>query len=232
MQASFADKTVRDISAMHPDTYRIFHKYGIDFCCGGKKLLSKACEERHIALDEVVFDLEALQAQTPENENFMEKSQKDLIEHIVSTHHRYLYDDLPRIIQLAEKVAGRHGDRDPHLVELRDLMFKVGPDLIIHMEKEENAIFPLIVELEEKEKLDGIIHKMPLMVIEHEHEEIGRDLDKVVELTDNFQITPKMCGSYQALYHGLKKLNDDVRMHIHKENNILFARMGKTVVID
>jgi len=223
---SFAHQTVRDISAMHPETYKVFHKHGINFCCGGKKPLAEACEENNVPLEKVVAELEAVCQTIPDTENWLEKSQSDLIDHIVATHHAYLYDELPRLGLLAEKVANRHGDRDLHLSELRDLVLKIGSDLLSHIEKEEMSIFPVIREQESHSLAHGFVHKTPMQVVEFEHQLTSHDLDHLVEITDNFAILPNMCGSYQALYHGLKELNDTVRLHIHKENNILFARMA------
>ena len=224
---SFAHQTVRDISALHPQTYKVFQKHGINFCCGGTKPLALACAENNVPLEHVVAELEAVCQTSPDTENWAEKSQSELMDHLVATHHAYLYDELPRLSQLAERVANRHGDRDPHLPELRDLVLKIGSDLLSHMEKEETTLFPVIREQEAHTLKHGFAHKTPLQVAAFEHKLTNHDLDHLVELTENFAIKPNMCGSYQALYHGLKELNDTVRLQIHKENSILFARMAE-----
>jgi regulator of cell morphogenesis and NO signaling len=51
-------KTVREIALENPATIRVFEKYGIDYCCGGRKPLSEACEARQIEVDEVIAALE------------------------------------------------------------------------------------------------------------------------------------------------------------------------------
>ncbi len=53
-----ATQTVRDIALENPATIRVFEKFGIDYCCGGRKPLTEACEANSLAVDEVIAALE------------------------------------------------------------------------------------------------------------------------------------------------------------------------------
>ena len=60
--------------------------------------------------------------------------------------------------------------------------------------------------------------------MENEHEDAGQALVKMRELTDQYRAPQGACNSWLALLDGLEKLDKDLRIHIHKENSILFPR--------
>lgn len=218
------NKTVREIAGQHADSYKIFHKYGIDFCCGGKRLLSEVCEEKGIELSAIANDFTALEETPSDQKDWNTETLENLINHIVDTHHQYLRDDLPRLFHLTQKVASRHGERDAHLYKVLEIFVSMANELLAHIEKEERVLFPMIVEMEKTGDISTQI-LMPILDMEAEHEEVGKVLEELDRLTESYAIKPNMCASYQALYVGLKQLEEDLKLHIHKENNILFPRV-------
>jgi regulator of cell morphogenesis and NO signaling len=218
------NKTVREIAGQHADSYKIFHKYGIDFCCGGKRLLSDVCEEKGIELSAIANDFVALEETQSDQKDWNTETLENLINHIVDTHHQYLRDDLPRLLHLTQKVASRHGERDSHLYKVLEIFVSMANELLAHIEKEERVLFPMIVEMEKTGDFSPQI-LMPILAMESEHEEVGKALEELDSLTEKYVIKPNMCTSYQALYVGLKQLEEDLKLHTHKENNILFRRV-------
>lgn len=224
--ATIQNKTVREIAGQHADSYKIFHKYGIDFCCGGKRLLSDVCEEKGIEISDIANDFVALEETPSDQKNWNTETLENLINHIVDTHHQYLRDDLPRLFHLTQKVASRHGERDTHLYKVLEVYVSMANELLAHIEKEERVLFPMIIEMEKAGDISSQI-MMPILAMEAEHEEAGAALEELNRLTESYAIKPNMCASYQALYVGLKQLEKDLKLHIHKENNILFPRVQK-----
>lgn len=218
------NKTVREIAGQHADSYKIFHKYGIDFCCGGKRLLSEVCEEKGIELSEIANDFVALEKTPSDQKDWNIETLENLINHIVDTHHQYLRDDLPRLFHLTQKVTSRHGERDTHLYKVLEIFVSMANELLAHIEKEERVLFPMIIEMEKTGDISPQI-MMPILAMEAEHEEVGKALEELDRLTEHYTLKPNMCASYQALYVGLKQLEEDLKLHIHKENNILFPRV-------
>jgi regulator of cell morphogenesis and NO signaling len=53
MAIEIGGKTVRDVVLEIPAAARIFEDLGIDYCCGGEKLLIQACSEAKISLEDV-----------------------------------------------------------------------------------------------------------------------------------------------------------------------------------
>jgi regulator of cell morphogenesis and NO signaling len=218
------NKTVREIAGQHADSYKIFHKYGIDFCCGGKRLLSEVCEEKGIELSAIANDFTALEETPSGQKDWNTETLENLINHIVDTHHQYLRDDLPRLFHLTQKVASRHGEKDTHLYKVLEIFVSMANELLAHIEKEERVLFPMIIEMEKTGDISPQI-LMPILAMEAEHEDVGKALEELGALTESYVIKPNMCASYQALYVGLKQLEEDLKLHIHKENNILFPRL-------
>ena len=112
---------------------------------------------------------------------------------------------------------------------LRDVFAALQNELYSHMMKEERVLFPIIRQLEEA-RAQGLksiqFHcgsvNNPIQVMEHEHADAGAALSRMRELTGDFQPPDDACETYCALLSGLRDLETDLHLHIHKENNFLF----------
>jgi regulator of cell morphogenesis and NO signaling len=63
--------------------------------------------------------------------------------------------------------------------------------------------------------------------MEHEHEEVGRNLEKIRTLTNNYALPEDACASYKLFFKMLEEFESDLFIHIHLENNILFPKALK-----
>lgn len=230
-----AARTVRELAVEIPSATRIFEQLGIDYCCGGGKSLNEACAQAGISVDQVLSTLEqgsALsQAATRELPDFRQSSLKELIDHILTKHHVYVRQELPRIQQLLAKVVAVHGPNHPELAVTQQLFAQVSAELSSHMMKEEMVLFPYIAELESAtnsgrrapQPAFGTI-KNPVRMMEMEHEEAGNALQQIASETSQYTPPEDACFSYKTLYSALKEFEADLHQHIHLENNILFPR--------
>jgi regulator of cell morphogenesis and NO signaling len=208
---------------------RVFEQLGIDYCCGGKTPLAKACAEQGLDLSKVLRELNGADAPTGEEPpvDWTQATLADLIDDIVTMHHTYLRRALPRLANLAAKVAIAHWERRPELLRVHELLEGLRDDLLVHMSKEEMILFPLIQRLEAGEPVWGIFAGDlggPIEVIEHEHTRCAAMLHEMRRITRNYGPPPDACPSYHALLAGLAELEADLHRHVHKENNILFPR--------
>jgi regulator of cell morphogenesis and NO signaling len=147
-----------------------------------------------------------------------------LAAHIVSRHHVYTRGELARLLPLAEKVLRAHGARRPELARVRELLTELEHDLLPHMVKEEQVLFPYISRLAAGDHARppfGSIDN-PLRVMRTEHERVGDLLRELALISDGYRPPAEACASYGALYAGLKELQEDLHQHIHLENNVLF----------
>jgi regulator of cell morphogenesis and NO signaling len=224
-----ASSTVGQLVTDRPRRARVFERFGIDYCCGGKRPLAQACVEQGLNLDEVLTalaDSAQVASDEPETE-WSSVSMTDLANHIVATHHAYLREALPRLAGLFDKVITAHAERHPDLRELRqafdDLVNELGP----HMQKEELVLFPMVRELDRAERAPsfhcGSVNN-PIHAMEHEHDNAGAALARMRALTHGYTPPEDACNTYRALLDSLDELERDMHTHIHKENNILFPR--------
>jgi regulator of cell morphogenesis and NO signaling len=228
-----AGETVGEIAAKDLRKAEVFKKYGIDFCCGGKKTLKQACAEANIDAAPVEAALEASNSATAQgNSNDYNRWQADfLADYIYNQHHIYYYEEGPVISDLADKVAARHGHHFTELYEVRELYKELQGELHSHFIKEEKVLFPFIKaiikakrtgDFSEVEAFPSV--KEPVQMMEMEHEGAGEILLQLRKTTNNYRLPEDACNSFSLLYKKLEALEADLHQHIHLENNILFPK--------
>lgn len=228
MELSYSHKTVGGIVAERPSTSRVFERYGIDYCCGGKRPLHEACAEKAIDLDAVLCELDCEAVSTDAGQiQWAEAPLSQLVTHIVDTHHAYLREALPRLSFLTAKVRDAHGSRHPELAELVEVFTAFREEMESHALKEERILFPYIEQLEQAETLP-VFHcgsvQNPIRQMEKEHDEAGAALETMRALTNGYTPPQGACNTYRAMLHALAELEGDMHRHVHKENSILFPR--------
>jgi len=229
----FLTKTVREIALEAPKTTRVFEEYKIDYCCHGDTPFRDACQRIGADPDVVMHKIDDLLEadDISESVRHTERSLTDLVDHLLSTHHVYTKNEIENLTPLMAKVATRHGEHYPYLLELKSTFQQICDDLGPHMMKEEMVLFPYIVELERKHALQisgrgaafGTVSN-PVRMMQIEHEEVGELLARMRELTSDYSLPEGACPSFTALYHRLGDFEKDLHQHIHLENNLLFPR--------
>jgi regulator of cell morphogenesis and NO signaling len=219
-----SDTTVGQIATEHPLATRVFHRHGIDFCCGGGKPLKDACEARDLDTDTVIAELhKELESSTTPEERWDQATLDELIDHILVTYHEPLFEELPRLETMAGKVLEVHGDKDPDtLSELNSLCVDLRAELKNHMTKEEQILFPMI------RSGQGAMASGPVAVMLQEHDSAANALRRFRKLTNDYEVPAEACNTWRALWHGLAALEEALHQHIHLENNILFPRALKS----
>src|SRR5262249_45057999 len=140
--------------------------------------------------------------------------------------------EIDRLEKLFEKVCSRHGARHPELFEAQRVFSQLRQDLIPHMLKEEQALFPYIARMEEAVNENralpaaffGTVRKPGRRMMMMEHDTAGDLLKQLCNVTKGYTAPPDGCVSFQTLYQALVALEADLHQHIHLENNILFPR--------
>lgn len=210
-------------------TASIFKSNNIDFCCGGKKSLAEACLERGVDQDKVIVELQELAA-TPPNAAQDYRSWKTdfLCDYIVNTHHRYVLKTLPELVLYTRKIADVHGANHPELIEVAALFSKINVELLQHLKKEEEVLFPAIKHVlthNDHESKNTIVTEITRMAGEHEF--AGGAMDAINTLTNNYTLPEDSCGTYQVAFKLLEQFEDDLHIHVHLENNILYPNALK-----
>lgn len=224
-------ETLGEIASKDLRKAEVFKKLGLDFCCGGKKSLEDACSEMGLDVDIVKTELENVsQTQsTAPSHDFSSWPLSFLSDYIVNVHHSYVTQNMPVLLDLSQKVAEHHGASNPELKKVYDKVDEMFCELKVHLKKEENILFPYIKQLENANgspvaKAFASVQQ-PVSVMEHDHDIVGNLAKEIRELTNNYSLPATACNSYALLYKKLEEFEDDLHVHIHLENNILFPKV-------
>jgi regulator of cell morphogenesis and NO signaling len=217
------DMTLAEIVNHTPGAARVLERFGLDYCCGGRHLLTDACTAAGVDPAQVLAEVSAA-PQTDEG-TWTTMTPAELVDHLEATHHAYLHTELPRLDALAAKVARVLGARHPELAAIRDTFLELRDDLEPHLAKEERVLFPMIRTLATATEAPtfhcGSLRN-PISRMLLEHDRAGELLATLRHATGGYAPPDDGCASYRALYAGLAELEADTHLHVHKENNILF----------
>jgi len=226
--------TVRDIALEQPQATRVFEKLKIDYCCGGDQTLGEACAGIGVevaSLERMLDEARPNDFEVDVSIDFQKLTLRELIDHILDKHHVYTKDEMLRLEPLMAKVISVHGGNHSELSEMGALFQQICADLRPHMFKEEQVLFPYVLEMErsvlEKRPAPfapfGTV-KNPVRMMMMEHDTVGDLLRELRASSSNYTVPADGCISYQTLYQALETFEQDLHQHIHLENNILFPR--------
>lgn len=199
-----------------PAASRVFMRHHLDFCCSGARSLREACQEAGLDVGQVIVELRNEQPPI-DTRDWTHAAPAELIEHIVRSYHEPHREELPRLRSMAERVFDVHRERDPdRLGRIAELTRDLEAELVQHMAKEEQILFPWIVARRRPAP------RMPIVVMIKEHDDAGRLLHELRNLTDDFTPPAGACATWRALWLGLAEFSTQLQQHIHLENNVLF----------
>jgi regulator of cell morphogenesis and NO signaling len=223
---NYSELTIGAIVAADFRAAAIFKNAGIDFCCGGKKTLESACKEKSVSKEVVEKQLSDLGKEpVNQNQNFKEWEPGFLGDYIVNTHHKYVLKTLPDLVHYTQKIAAVHGSNHPELIEVAALFGKIKEELLQHLRNEEDVLFPSI-----KKVLSGgndearAIIASEISRMSGEHEFAGGAMDRIRELTSDYSLPEDACNTYIVAFRLLGQFEDDLHIHVHLENNILYPK--------
>ena len=226
-QTKIGDIVTQDFRAAE-----VFKKAGIDFCCGGSQSLEAACRDKKLDVAEIESELEKLENSEPgSSHKFNEWKLDFLCDYIVNTHHQTVMKLLPELTFYTQKIAEVHGDNHPELPEIANLFAQVDTELRQHLCNEEEVLFPAIREVLKTNSAESkatIISEITRMTGEHEFE--GGAMDKINELSHSYAVPDDGCNTYRVAYKLLEQFEDDLHIHVHLENNILYPKAMKLSV--
>lgn len=225
------DQVIGELVADDYRTASVFKKYGIDFCCQGNRTIDDACVQKNINTHDVLNDLDKI-SQTPETATDYKSWPIDLLaDYIEKKHHRYVEEKILEIKPYLEKICAVHGGRHPELFKIQEQFNASAGELAAHMKKEEFILFPFVRKMM-KVKHEGL--KMtaphfgtiqnPVAMMMDEHSVEGDRFSKIGDLSNNYTPPSDGCNTYKVTFALLKEFEQDLHLHIHLENNILFPK--------
>lgn len=198
--------TLAEIVNLHPPLARELEGRRLDYCCGGAATLSDACTAKGLDVATVIDELVGAATDEP-SDAWLTMSITELVDHLEATHHDYLWNELPRLAALTEKVVSVHSGRHPELAQISTCFNAIRADLEPHLTKEERVLFPMIRELDsvvaaEDSTVAPSFHcgsiQNPISVMLTEHDAVGALLRRLSELTGGYQVPDDGCASPRA----------------------------------
>ncbi|MEH7181225.1 iron-sulfur cluster repair di-iron protein [Neobacillus vireti] len=219
---------VKDIVNELPKTSDVFKKFRIDFCCGGNIPLSQAIAENGVNEGALLEELRVIFEKNSSTETDLEvwtKSDSNtIIDHVINHYHRTSEEEISLLSPYVTKVSRVHGDNHPELLKVNELFYEFKKELIEHMTKEEEIVFPLIKQLSDGTVEDREEAINMIVELEKEHDHAGEILRQIRAVTSDYTLPLDACGTYRLVYKRLEELEGLTFMHVHLENNILFPR--------
>ena len=229
---STTEKTIGEMVADDYRTAAVFTSFGIDFCCKGNRTLDEVCESNKIAPEQLLQELQAAIVQQGGTATNYQSWPIDLLaDYIEKTHHRYVAEKMPVLVQYLQKLCKVHGQRHPELFEIAEEFMQSANELANHMKKEEMILFPYVRQLAvaktSGEKAGrpafGTVQN-PIRMMMDEHSAEGERFARISELSGQYTAPADGCTTYRVAFDMLKEFEQDLHLHIHLENNILFPK--------
>jgi regulator of cell morphogenesis and NO signaling len=230
---NFNEKTkVKDIALSNPAARQILEDAGLDYCCGGGKSLHEACLHAGVPAEEIVNRLRGNSKHVnPDEANWTSAPLGDLTRHIRERHHRYVREAIERVQPLLGKVVAKHGKNHSELTDIQRLFAEVAREMFMHMQKEEQILFPYVDALEKANSAHGSVEppffqtvRNPIHAMMKDHDAAGELVKQIRRASSEYTAPADACTSYKALYQDLREFEADLHQHVHLENNILFPR--------
>ena len=226
------NQIIGELVAKDYRTASVFKKYGIDFCCQGNRTIDEACQKKNIDSKSVVNDLDAIIQAQGENATDYKSWPLDLLaDYIEKKHHRYVVEKTAEILPYLDKICRVHGERHPELFEINEHFNKTAGELAMHMKKEELILFPFVRKLAQAKQEGSKVVAPPFGTVQNpieammqEHTNEGDRFRKIEELSNNYTPPQDACNTYGVTLGLLKEFEQDLHLHIHLENNILFPK--------
>jgi regulator of cell morphogenesis and NO signaling len=226
-------QSIREIVTQYPSSARVFHRFDIDLCLQADLSLEGACQELQLSVDQVLEKLTDSEAQERGGmaSDPATLSLARLVQHIVRIHHLCVRQELPRLAEMAMKLAATRGDRAPELTKVAELIEQLRGEIYTHIQKEEQVLFPFISQMDQESIVAyppshtcfrSVTH--PIFIMEQEHESADHIVAELIRLTNHFEPPSWACATHIALFSGLREFEADLKQHVHLENDVLFPR--------
>lgn len=225
------DSLLGDLVTTDVRRAKVMEGLGLDYCCGGQQTLGDASQAAGLDLEAVtqaltLADAEPGTAPTPATPSDL----ATLGHEIIDTHHAYLWEEMPRLKGLVDKIVQVHGANHAELAEVQRIYTEAIDELDGHLAREERFVFPAINRMERTQapvQAQGRPLQELLDELAAEHDVVGDMFARMGELTGGYETPADGCPTYHATLSGLQAMEHDLHMHIHKENNILFPRAAE-----
>lgn len=218
-----AHQTVAEVVLDHSECAEVFQRHRIDFCCRGELTLEQAAAARKLDVARLLEELsQAIAARTgPALTDPRALSTSQLVSHLLEQD-AWLRRALPFVRTLAVKVSRVHGDHNPKLRDLEQVVLALEELLTPHLEQEAKEIFPLLAE--PAPDTATVARELDTLTADHAH--LTSLFHEARTAADEFTLPDWACNSYRMLFSELAHLEAMVLTRVHLEHHVLRPRFA------
>ncbi len=224
MNISKAD-SVAFIVTRNVQAASVFNAYGVDFFSKGSRTLEDACLEDHAPMADLIDDLWSLpMSDAPD---FVKMQPAELIAYILRTHHKFAERKVVFIKNTIDKLQSFYPEDRHGLASLRKAFEELSVYLTVHMKHEEFLIFPAIRSIARSRHSDAALYERienPLSGLKGDHDHEVSMLARMRSLTHGYAAFSNSDYALKLLHNAMRDLDEDLKFHMHLENNILFPK--------
>jgi regulator of cell morphogenesis and NO signaling len=214
------------IAARNFQAAAVFNLHGIDFYSKGDRTLEHTCLDHSVSVTAIMEDLVELK-DNPDLPDFLAMDLTRLSLHILRTHHRFTEKKIVFIRHTLERLARERTPLSAKVEQLCKTFDELSIYLTVHMKHEEFIVFPFIQAIAKGRvrhfsDTTSIQHPIKAMTDDHLHEVAM--LQKLGHLTNNYVLSSNADYALRITYGAMKELENDLKIHMHLENNILFPK--------
>jgi len=226
--------SVGQLVAQRPEYARVFEKYKIEYCCGGgNNSVAQACSCAGADLNRVQQDLATVDAASVPPTSLActrpPGTIQEGVDHLLSVHHDFLRQEMPRITRLINRIVDRHGELHPRFWDLRDLIEEFVCTMGRHLDNQANVLFPLLKRIETPfawYHLDNIFRD-PIATLRSTHNRYRILLAGLNQWTNGYTTPPGACTTYRVLMEGLSDLDAEVERYFTEELTVFDLALNR-----
>ena len=219
---------VGQLAAACPATIPVLERAGIDYCCEGERPLADAARAAGTPVEHLLGEIRAVMrdARTGPDPDWRLAPLDLLVSHIVDAHHVRARALIDRACRRAHDLAGTAGVRDGSLPSLRDALDQLRADLLPHLDKEEQILFPHVLDLE-RDGVRGPTAPLatPVRILIAEHHDTDDLLHRVRRIAHDFRLEPAPYPASATSTRSSPSSSATSTCHMHLEANVLFPRV-------
>jgi regulator of cell morphogenesis and NO signaling len=221
------NETIGAIVTRNTQAASIFSSNGINFYTRGERSLEHACLEDKAGMAIVMEELWDLKDSKNAITDFSNMDLTDLSIYILNKHHKFAERKITFIKHTLERIE-RECTLSSYKIELVKKAFDdLSMYLNVHMKHEEFIIFPFIQKMVKTghtrfstlTDLGG-----PIMAMKEDHRHEVDTLHRLATVTNNYSVPKYVDYGLKVTYGAMRELEEDLKIHMHLENNILFPR--------
>lgn len=224
------DKEIGVLAQQDFRNIKVFQKFNLDFFCNGKATLKEAILNSKANKEEVMGLLDGLKgAEAVGMEANIDNWPLDLLsDYIQKTHHIFTDKILVHLKTAVSSYLENDLPEKEVVSKLRVPLESMAGELGAHMKREELVLFPTIKRIV---MTRGVLDdpgdrtvRNPVDKMIHEHDTQFILLQEIRSILTNYTLKDGDSKEYKEIVSMMKQLDNDLGIHLHLENNILFPK--------